>query len=392
MCANKNMELESGASEADRILYVINDAPFFISHRLPVALEARRRGYDVHIAAPRDVKAKALLEASGLTYHEIEISRKGTSLWREAKTFAAVVSLLRSVRPLLVHGITIKPVLYAGLAARLVGIPALVSAISGLGYVFIAQTLRMRLLRAFAIQAYRLALGHPNARTIFQNPSDAQLFIDQHAVLPARIVLIRGSGVDLDAYKPTPEPDGGLVVTMASRLLWDKGVVEFVQAAVMLAESDSTLTFQLVGDVDEGNPSSVSAALLAEWAQLPCLRVLGQRTDIASIFSGSNVVVLPSYREGLPKVLLEAAACGRAVVTTDVPGCRDAIIDGVTGVLVPVRDARALAAAIDGLLSSHERRMGMGHAGRSLAEREFSIREVVSQHMGVYEELLRTKK
>lgn len=392
MCANKNMRLESVAAEADRILYVINDAPFFISHRLPVALEARRRGYDVHIAAPRDVKAKALLEASGLTYHEIEISRKGTSLWREAKTFAAIVSLLRSVRPSLVHGITIKPVLYAGLAARLVGIPALVSAISGLGYVFIAQTPRMRLLRAFAIQAYRLALGHPNARTIFQNPSDAQLFIDLRAVLPARIVLIRGSGVDLDAYKPTPEPGGGLVVTMASRLLWDKGVVEFVQAAVMLAESDSTLTFQLVGDVDEGNPSSVSATLFAEWAKLPCLRVLGQRTDIASIFSGSHVVVLPSYREGLPKVLLEAAACGRAVVTTDVPGCRDAIIDGVTGVLVPVRDARALAAAIGGLLSNHERRMGMGHAGRSLAEREFSIPEVVSRHMDVYEELLRTKK
>jgi glycosyltransferase involved in cell wall biosynthesis len=235
---------------------------------------------------------------------------------------------------------------------------------------------------------YRLALGNRNLRVIVQNADDHDSLARAASLQGEKVVMIPGCGVDLSAFTPAPPPPGVPVIVMAARLLRDKGVHEFVAAARILKARGSRARFLLVGDPDAGNPTSIDEPELAAWRNETAIELLGYRTDIAQVFGRAHVVVLPSYREGLPKVLIEAAACGRAVVTTDVPGCRDAIEPGVTGLLVPARDAASLASAIERLLLDAGLRDRMGRAGRQLAERKYAIAKVVSAHMDVYRDLM----
>lgn len=273
--------------------------------------------------------------------------------------------------------------------ARIARVPAVVVAISGLGSVFVSNAKRSRWLREAIERIYRLALGHANIKVIFQNPDDRSVLVDAGAIHADRTELIKGSGVALSEYPMRPEPEGVPVVTFAARLLKDKGVVEFVTAAHILRAKNVRAKFWLVGSSDPENPTSVTEEQMAGWHLEGDVELMGFRTDISDLFAKSNLVVLPSYYgEGLPKVLIEAAACGRAVVTTDHPGCRDAIEADRTGLLVPVRDATALANAIQSLIEDPMRRRKMGAAGRALAEREFSIEQVVEAHLRIYRELL----
>jgi len=256
-----------------------------------------------------------------------------------------------------------------------------------LGFIFTAKGKKAIALRAVVRILYRIALGHRNLLAIFQNENDRSLFIKMGAITRNKTVLVRGSGVSLSDYKFTPERSGVPVVTFAARLLHDKGVAEFVEVARLFQQRGIQASFQLVGDRDPGNPTSVRIDELARWRSEGIIEYLGYRLDIARIFAESNIVVLPSYREGLPKVLVEAAACGRAVVTTDVPGCRDAIEANISGLLVPVREVEALAGAIQKLVDNPELRQRMGMAGRQLAEREFDIDSIVQQHLKIYREL-----
>ncbi len=260
--------------------------------------------------------------------------------------------------------------------------------VSGLGFVFLTRGYKAAVLRKLVGFLYRLALGKKNLRVIFQNPGDRDLLLRMGVLCVESVELIRGSGVDLKAYPFVPEPEGSVpIVCLAARLLRDKGVTEFVQAAGLLKQRGVVARFQLVGDPDPGNPATITDAEIAEWEAEGIVEIMGYRKDIASVFAAANLVVLPSYREGLPKVLVEAAACGRAVVTTDVPGCRDAIDPDITGVLVPVRDPLQLANAMDALLKESLRRHRMGAEGRVLAENEFAIEKIVHQHMEIYSKL-----
>jgi len=369
------------------LLFVVNNPAFFMSHRVPVALAAQKAGYDVHVAT-MDGPAVADIQALGMTHHAIPMTRSGKHPLQELGTLLALVRLFRRLRPDVVHLVTIKPVLYGGIAARIARVPGMVAAISGLGFVFLSNSLKMRLVRAVVARLYRVALGHPNSRVIFQNGNDRDLLKSLGAVREDQVVIIRGAGVDLDAYRPTPEPPAPpVVVTMVARLLRDKGVQEFVQAAKLLRERGVPVTMQLVGGLDAGNPTSATQADVDAWQQDGCVQALGERSDVAALYAAAHIAVLPSYREGLPKSLIEAAACGRAVVTTDVPGCRDAIEPNVTGLLVPVRDAAALAEAIARLAQDAALRQAMGTAGRALAEREFDINQVARIHVALYDAL-----
>ncbi len=369
------------------LLFVVNNPAFFMSHRVPVALAAQKAGYDVHVAT-MDGPAVADIQSLGMTHHPIPMTRSGKHPLQELGTLLALIRLFRRLRPDVVHLVTIKPVLYGGIAARLTRVPGMVAAISGLGFVFLSNSLKMRLVRAVVARLYRIALGHPNSRVIFQNANDRDLLKSLGAVREDQVVIIRGAGVDLDAYRPTPEPSAPpVVVTMVARLLRDKGVQEFVQAARLLRERGVPVTMQLVGGLDAGNPTSATQADVDAWQRDGCVQALGERSDIAALYAAAHIAVLPSYREGLPKSLIEAAACARAVVTTDVPGCRDAIEPGVTGLLVPVRDAPALADAIARLAEDAALRQSMGTAGRALAEREFDIKQVARIHVGLYDAL-----
>lgn len=373
-----------------RLLFVVNSPAFFLSHRLPVAVAARMQGYEVHVATAAG-EAVYELAGHGLIHHEIPLTRSGKNPLSELRSLISLWRVMRTVRPSIVHLVTVKPVLYGGLAARVARVPAMVSAISGLGTLFVDGDGRVGWLRGLVQVFYRLALSHRNSVVIFQNADDRQVLESIGALRPEQSRLIRGAGVTLQDYPFLPEPEEGpVVVTMAARLLADKGAREFVEAARILADRGVPVEFRLIGDPDPGNPATVTAHQLVEWGTVPNLRLLGFRSDIAGQYAQSHIVCLPSYREGLPKSLVEAAACGRAVVTTDVPGCRDAIEPGKSGMLVPARDAAALADAIQYVAEHPDTRRAMGVAGRRLAEREFAIDKIVAQHLAIYEELERS--
>lgn len=369
-----------------RLLFIVNDAAFFISHRLPLAIAARDNGFEVHVATP-EAKASTKIKDAGFIFHAIPLSRSGKNPVNELKSLMALYRLMRQVKPDLVHLVTIKPIIYGGLVARILRVPAVVAAVSGLGYIFTSNRLSSKVLRTGVTQLYRLALGHAHLKVIFQNPDDRELFLQNKTCSPSQTVIIRGSGVDLMTYKASPERIDKTVVVMISRLLKDKGVFEYVAAAKMLKAEGSTARFLLVGDSDEGNPAFIDKFLLEQWQREGIVELLGFREDVAQLIEQANLVVLPSYREGLPKVLVEAAACGRAVITTDVPGCRDAIEPNHTGLLVPVRNSYALAEAMKQLIDDAAYRQQLGRAGRLLAEREFAIERIVAAHMKVYHEL-----
>ena len=376
-----------GTGSAPRLLFFITNPAFLVSHRLPIALAARDAGYEVHVASMGG-PAVATLESLGLTHHVLPLSRTSMRPWTEARSLWAIWRLFRQVRPDLVHAVTLKSVLYGGIAARLAGVPAYVAAISGLGYVFIENSGSRGLLRRVALLLYRLALGHSNSRVIFQNTADCDVLVQAGAVRPEQVVMVRGSGVDLNHYAPAPWPSEPVTVALASRLLRDKGVGEYVEAARLSAARGEGLRWRLAGSLDLENPASVQAEELRAWQAEGVIDYVGECDDVAGFYAQAHIVALPSYREGLPKSLIEAAACGRPVVTTDVPGCRDAIDPGVSGVLVPPRDARALADAVAALAADEDARRRMGAAGRALAERDFGIGQIVQAHLDVYRALV----
>lgn len=371
-----------------KLLFVVNDPGFFLSHRLPLALAADRAGYEVHVATANG-KDSSRIEGQNLTFHPIPVNRSGTGLIREVRAISALFSLYARLRPDIVHHVTIKPVLYGGMVARMLHIPSAVYAITGLGYVFIADGFRARIRRYVIKLAYRLALDHCNSRAIFQNPHDEEFFVREHLVKPERTTLIRGSGVNLEEFFVSPEPAGAPIVLLASRMLWDKGVGEFVRAADILKRRGLEARFVLVGDTDSGNRTTIPERQLKEWHEAGTVEWWGQKENMPEIFASCHIVCLPSYREGLPKVLIEAAASGRPIVTTDMPGCNEIVKDQHNGVLVPVRDHLALADAITKLVENKELRQRMGHAGRQYVKSGFSVNDVIDSTLKIYRELLK---
>lgn len=366
-----------------KLLFVVNNPDFFLSHRLPLGLAARQEGFEVHVATPRK-ESVARIEALGFRFHEIALNRNRHWGFGEIATFKSLLALYRRIHPDIVHHVTIKPVLYGSLAALLSGVPRVVNAISGLGYVFIASGFKARLLRCGAVLFYRLVFWNRRCMAIFQNPDDRDVFLARSIVKESQFKIIRGSGVDLDLYAMSPEPPGTPVVLFPGRMLRDKGVYELLEAARLLKTRGIAARFLLAGDVDAGNPASLTAARLEAWNREGLIEWLGHRTDMVRLFQESHVVCLPSYREGLPKSLIEAAGCGKPIVTTDVPGCREVVDPGRSGYLVPVRDAEALARALETLLRDPELRREMGKRGREKAEREFSLPSVVRETLALY--------
>ncbi|MDP6563654.1 MAG: glycosyltransferase family 4 protein, partial [Alphaproteobacteria bacterium] len=282
------------------LLFVVNEAYFFVSHRLPIALEARRQGYDVHIAAPADnVWAPedysiAELAKSGLTFHEIPISRRGTHPLQELRTFLALLRLYRHLRPDIVHHLTIKPNLYGGVAARLTGVPAVVYAVTGLGQMFVATQGPLLFLRPMVLGLLRFAMRHRNARVILQNKSDRDFLVGNGVVAMSGTVLIQGSGVDLTAFRPAPEPPGDPVVILPSRLIWEKGIQEFADAAKRLRQQGVRARFALVGNTHPSNPRAVPEAQLRAWDESGDVEWWGRREDMPKVMAESHIICLPS--------------------------------------------------------------------------------------------------
>lgn len=374
--------------EVNRLLFVVNTPEFFISHRLPLALAAREEGFEVHVATANGAGVQRI-KAQGINHHVIDFARSGQDPLVELKTLYQILNLFKLLKPNLIHLVTIKPVLYGGICARFCGIEGVVSAISGLGIVFSTHSPMSRLRKWFISHLYTFAFRQKSLAVIFQNLDDRDTLLSTGALKLPQARMIRGSGIWLSEFPIRSEPEGKPVVAMAARLLRTKGVVEFVEAARILKKRSVSVDMRLIGSPDLGNPTSISENELMEWNNEGIVSLLGHRSDIAEQYAASNIVCLPSYYgEGLPKCLVEAAAAARAVVTTDHPGCRDAIIPDQTGLLVPIKDPVALADAIQKLIEDPKLRERMGKAGRALAEKEFSIDKIVSQHLQIYEEVL----
>ena len=363
---------------------------YLYNFRRSLAMSLRRQGYDVLLISPAGPYGDKL-RAMGLRWEPLPMARRSLNPLRETALLWHLVRLLRRERPVLVHGFTIKCAVYGSLAARLAGVPTRVNAVAGMGYVFTSSQLKARLLRPVVRGLLRLALGGRGARLILQNADDVALFQQAGLVDPQHIRLIRGSGVNCAQFATatrTKAPgDGRMRVLLASRLLWDKGLEEFVTALRQLRLQGCAIHALLAGTPDPGNPAAVPEATIHGWVAEGLVTWLGHVDDMAGLLGSVDVVVLPSHREGLPRTLVEAAACGLPLITTDVPGCREVVTDGVDGLLVPKGDGEALAHAIRRLQEDPELARRLGDAARLKARSQFDERIVIERTLEVYAEL-----
>ena len=371
-----------------KLLYVVNIPRFFLSHRLPLALAAVAEGFEVHVAASdADPAAAARITAAGLPFHPLPLSQHGLNPIRELRTIIALQRLYARLKPDLLHQVSIKPVIYGGIAAKLSRRRAVVQAMSGLGYLHVSDERRVKLLETLSRPAFRLALSGAGTRMIFQNPDDRQVFVDRGLIAARQTMVIRGSGVDENAFAPQPENTAGKPVALfAGRLLWQKGIGDFVEVARRL---QGRARFRVVGYEERTSPSNVSAAQLQAWHDDGLIEWRGQSDDMARVYGECNLVCLPStYGEGVPKALIEAAACGRACVTTDTPGCREIVRHEVNGLLVPANDLDALTAAVERLIDNPALRQTYGAKGREIALQGFTGRRVADDTIALYRSLL----
>jgi glycosyltransferase involved in cell wall biosynthesis len=365
-----------------KLLFVVTEDWYFISHRLPLAVAAQAAGFDVAVAT-RDGGKAEVIRSAGIRLIPFSLSRRGGNPLREVM---ALWCLYRRETPDLVHHVALKPVMFGALAAWLARVPAQVNAVAGLGWLFTSSGRVVRLVRPALRWVLARLLNRPHSLTIVQNPEDRAL-LERSGVSAARLRLIRGAGVDIQFFYPVSPPPEPVCIVLVARMLWDKGVGEFVEAARRLTEAGVNARFVLVGDPDPANPASVPESTLRSWHGQHGVEWWGRREDMPTVLQAAHIACLPSfYGEGLPKSLLEAAACGLPIVTTDAPGCREIVRDGVNGLLVPVRDAPALAAALGKLIGDAELRRSMGEQSRARAETEFGLETVITQTLAVYRE------
>jgi len=368
-----------------KLLYFVTEDWFFCSHFLDRAVAAQQAGFQVSVLTRVNRHGQTILD-NGINLIPLVFERSKINPLREISLIKGLVSLYRQERPDIVHHVALKPILYGSLVAKIVGIHAIVNAPVGMGYVFSSKQLKARLLKPLVLLAYRLLLNPFNSVAVFENPDDLTYFEKLGIVKYSR--LIRGAGVNTLQFGSSNEPNEVPVVLLAARMLWDKGVGEFVEAAKILQQQSISARFVLVGAPDKENPESINQSQLLEWQDAGIIEWWGQHEDMPQVFAQAHIVCLPSYREGLPKVLIEAAACGRPIVATDVPGCREIVRHNENGLLIPAKDPQALAVALNRLLNDAELRESMGKRGRAMVEAEFSTEYVVEQTLQLYKELL----
>ena len=373
---------------APKLLYVVNIPRFFVSHRLPLAIAAREAGFDVHIATSgADATSIESITGEGFPFYPLPLSQHGLNPIRELTTLLALRKLYRNLRPDLLHHVSVKPVIYGGIAARLAGGIAVIHAMSGLGYLFAGSDLKAKALARLSQPAFRLALAGAHTHMIFQNPDDRRVFVERGLIESGRTRLILGSGVDETVFCPrTKIPADKPIVLFAGRLLWQKGVGEFVEVARRLG---SQAHFRVVGYEETTSPLNVPAAQLEAWQNAGLIDWQGDHDDMPSVYAQSDIVCLPSsYGEGVPKVLIEAAACARACIATDTPGCREIVRHEVNGLLVPPGDIDALANAVKYLIDDAPKRRAMGARGREIVLADFTLRQVTEATLKLYRQAL----
>jgi glycosyltransferase involved in cell wall biosynthesis len=366
-----------------KILLTANTDWYLYNFRILLAEFLRSQGMEVIFVCPNG-RFISEVQSRGFRWVQWDVGRNTMTPLGEIISFLKLFKIYQHEKPQIVHQHTIKSVLYGTLAARLTRVLGIVNSITGMGYIFSSSDRRATLMRPFVKLFYRWVLGQRNVRVIFENITDLELFITQNLTSRGQVTLISGVGVDTKKFLPMPEPGEPLVILMASRMLWDKGVGIFVEAVRILHKRQKVRAV-LAGEPDIGNPSHIEPQVLQNWQDEGLVEWWGWQADMPSIYAQCHIVAFPTmYGEGVPTVLLEALSCGRAVVATDVPGCQDVVTHGVNGLLVPVRNAEALAEALETLITNDELRRRMGAAGREIAVEQFSISKVNKETLAVY--------
>ena len=376
-----------------KVILVANTDWYLYNFRLALARFLRDQGFEVVLISPSGRYA-SLLQQAGFRWIEWRVGRQTLTPWAEFTALLQLARLYRQEKPALVHQHTIKPVLYGSLAARLARVPAVVNSITGRGYVFVAEDRKARLLRRVVGPLYRLAFANPHCAVIFENDVDRQYFVRQRLLHAVRARLIEGVGVDIERFTPMPEPAGAPVIVLPARMLWDKGVGVLVDAARLLNEGETPVCGKarvaLVGVPDPGNPASIDEATLRGWEAEGVVEWWGWQEDMSTVYPRCHIVTLPTvYGEGVPTALLEAAACGKPLVATDAPGCRDVVRHEINGLLVPSNDPPALADALRRLAGDPDLRGRMGVASRQLVLEKFTTGQVNAATLQVYESVLK---
>jgi glycosyltransferase involved in cell wall biosynthesis len=372
-----------------KIILAVNTLGSFISHRRGLYLKLREI-HDVRVILPDSEDHRAAqLEVPSPKLLSIPMTRKGINPWAELRAIVAYYQQYRKNTPDLVHHFTIKPVIYGTLAARLAGVPKIVNSITGLGFVFTSNSLKAKLLGILVKNLYHFCFSSQKVRVIFQNTDDRDFFIQHQILQKNRCFLVEGSGVDVHKFMPSPHRNtlnpSAPKIFLASRLLIEKGVFEFMEALKILKHKGLDFEAVIAGDIDPGNPGSISESQLMEWKKLGIATFLGFQKDMISILKSIDIACLPSYREGLPMALLEAMAAGKPIVTTDAPGCRATVQNSTNGFLVPIKDAPALAAALEKLILDPVLREAQGVASRKLSVELFSTEKITTEIIKIYE-------
>lgn len=368
---------------SNKIIYFLTEDWFFCSHFLDRAVAAKSYGYEVLVIAKAGESINQIRNA-GIRFEEIDIKRSSINLISELKVFWNIFLFYRKERPCIVHHVSAKPIFYGTLAALLCNTKSIVNAPIGLGYVFSSNSFLAIFLRPFVLFAYFLLLNPKNSRVIFENSDDLKYFIKKRIVRSSEALLIRGAGVNVKTFMPVIKNNAIPVVALASRMLKDKGVYEFIEAVRLLKKNKVLANFVLIGAPDLDNPTSISEDELITWKSLKLVEWLGWRQDIHRLFMEVDILCLPSYREGLPKVLIEGCASGLPIVTTDTVGCREIVKNGENGFLVPVKDVNSLSKALEILISNQEMRAKMGKMSREIALADFSNERIISETLDVY--------
>lgn len=370
-----------------KALLFANTDWYLWNFRLPLARELRQRGWDVVLVSPPGTY-HTRLKREGFRWIELQFSRGGMNPLAEAAAIARLIALYRRERPDVAHHFTVKCVLYGGLAARIAGTPATVSSMTGLGHLFTTDTARARIARPLAKLLYRFVLGR--STVIFQNPDDRREFATLGLVEESACQVIRGSGVDVGRFTPAASngANGTETVLLVGRLLAEKGIREFVEAARIVKRIRPGVRFVVAGEADPGNPTSIHPSMLQAWRAEGHVEFRGHQENMLELLHACDVAALPSYREGTPRSLLEAAACGLPLVASDVPGCREVVRHGLNGLLVPARDANALAEALLSLLIDSGKRRSMGARSREIAVSDFAQERVIAATLAVYQQAL----
>jgi len=365
-----------------KVILFANTDWYLYNYRLPLARALRQIGYEVILLSPRGDYA-ARLQAEGFIWREFPLSRRGFNLLEEFRAWWRLVRIYQEEKPAVVHHFTIKCIMYGSFAAKLAQVPQIINAITGLGYMFSAGGFLKEILQKILFVVYRIVLK--NTETVFQNPDDQRLFL-KIGLIKKDNHLIRSSGVNIQRFTPQPEKSGIPVVVLPARMLREKGIEEFVGAARMLMGKGISARFVLVGDVDEGNPATISRRVLENWKDEEVIEWWGWQSDMLAVYAQAHIICLPSYYgEGVPRTLLEAGACARPLVATDASGCREVVVDSENGFLVPVRNADALSIALEKLLLSPPLRKKMGINSRKMIVNNFSEEKVLSETLIIYQ-------